>query len=152
LSSLLGFQEAFANRDVALVTVSIERLGWPAIDRTLKELDANALHVTIAGALHGAPLPVVNCITNEVRVPAEAEIVIEGRLLPHEREMESSFGELPQYYGEPAKCHVIEVTALTHRKNAIFHTIVGGGLEHLLLGGIPREATLGNSGRSRDGT
>jgi 2,5-furandicarboxylate decarboxylase 1 len=98
--------------------------------------------LTIAGALHGAPLPVVKCITSELRVPAEAEIVIEGRLLPFVREMEGPFGEFPQYYGEPAKRHVIEITALTHRKDAIFHTIVGGGLEHLLLGGIPREATL----------
>ena len=31
---------------------------------------------------------------------------------------------------------------MTHRKDALFHTILGGGLEHLLLGGIPREATL----------
>ena len=37
---------------------------------------------------------------------------------------------------------MIEVDAVTHRKDAIFHTIVGGGLEHLLLGAIPREATL----------
>jgi 2,5-furandicarboxylate decarboxylase 1 len=36
----------------------------------------------------------------------------------------------------------MEVDAVTHRKDAIFHTIVGGGLEHLLLGAIPREATL----------
>jgi 2,5-furandicarboxylate decarboxylase 1 len=98
--------------------------------------------LTIAGALHGASLPVVKCVTNDLRVPAEAEIVIEGRLLPDVREMEGPFGEFPQYYGEPAKRHVIEVTALTQRKDAMFHTIVGGGLEHLLLGGIPREATL----------
>jgi 2,5-furandicarboxylate decarboxylase 1 len=98
--------------------------------------------LTIAGALHGAPLPVVKCITSEVRVPAEAEIVVEGRLLPFVREMEGPFGEFPQYYGEPAKRHVIEIAAVTHRKDAMFHTIVGGGLEHLLLGGIPREATL----------
>jgi 2,5-furandicarboxylate decarboxylase 1 len=98
--------------------------------------------LTIAGALHGEPLPVVKCVTSEVRVPAEAEIVVEGRLLPIVREMEGPFGEFPQYYGEPAKRHVIEVTALTHRKDAMFHTIIGGGLEHLLLGGIPREATL----------
>ena len=67
---------------------------------------------------------------------------IEGRILPKVREMEGPFGEFPQYYGEPAKRHVIELTALTQRKNALFHTIVGGGLEHLLLGAIPREATL----------
>jgi 2,5-furandicarboxylate decarboxylase 1 len=98
--------------------------------------------LTIAGALHGAPLPVVKCVTSELRVPAEAEIVIEGRVLPKVRELEGPFGEFPQYYSEPAKRHVIEVMAVTQRKNAIFHTIVGGGLEHLLLGGIPREATL----------
>ena len=98
--------------------------------------------LTIAGALHGAPLPVVKCLTNEVRVPAEAEIVLEGRLLANVRETEGPFGEFPQYYGEPAKRHVIEVTAVTQRKDALFHTIVGGGLEHLLLGAIPREATL----------
>lgn len=98
--------------------------------------------LTIAGALHGTPLPVVKCVTSELRVPAEAEIVVEGRLLPKARELEGPFGEFPQYYSEPAKRHVIEVTAVTQRKDAIFHTIVGGGLEHLLLGGIPREATL----------
>lgn len=98
--------------------------------------------LTIAGALHGAPLPVVKCVTSELRVPAEAEIVVEGRVLPKVRELEGPFGEFPQYYGERANRHVIEVTALTHRKDALFHTIVGGGLEHLLLGGIPREATL----------
>jgi 2,5-furandicarboxylate decarboxylase 1 len=98
--------------------------------------------LTIAGALHGAPLAVVKCITSELRVPAEAEIVVEGRVLPQIRELEGPFGEFPQYYGERAKRHVIEITAVTQRKDAMFHTIVGGGLEHLLLGGIPREATL----------
>ncbi|MDB5797179.1 MAG: 3-octaprenyl-4-hydroxybenzoate carboxy-lyase, partial [Paucimonas sp.] len=39
----------------------------------------------IAGALHGRSLPVVKCKTNDVRVPADAEIVIEGRLLPKVR-------------------------------------------------------------------
>ena len=79
---------------------------------------------------------------SELRVPAEAEIVIEGRFLPGVREPEGPFGEFPQYYGERAERHVMEIDAVTHRKDAIFHTIVGGGLEHLLLGAIPREATL----------
>ena len=62
--------------------------------------------------------------------------------LPRVREPEGPFGEFPQYYGERGDRHVIEVDAVTHRKDPLFHTIVGGGLEHLLLGGIPREATL----------
>ena len=96
----------------------------------------------IAGALRGAPLPVVKCLTNELRVPADAEIVLEGRILPKTREMEGPFGEFPQYYGERAERHVIEIDAITHRCNPLFHTITGGGLEHLLLGAIPREATI----------
>jgi 2,5-furandicarboxylate decarboxylase 1 len=96
----------------------------------------------IAGALHGRPLPVIKCLSNDLRVPAEAEIVLEGRLLPQVREAEGPFGEFPQYYGERADRHVIEIDLVTQRKDAIFHTIVGGGLEHLLLGAIPREATL----------
>jgi 2,5-furandicarboxylate decarboxylase 1 len=96
----------------------------------------------IAGALHRKPLEVARCVTNETRVPAHAEIVLEGRLLAQAREPEGPFGEFPQYYGERAARHVIEIDAVTHRAAPIFHTIVGGGLEHLLLGGIPREATL----------
>ena len=96
----------------------------------------------IAGALLGQAVDMVKCRTNRVRVPAHAEIVIEGRILPKIREPEGPFGEFPQYYGPRADREVIQVDAITHRKNPIFHTIVGGGVEHLLLGAIPREATL----------
>lgn len=96
----------------------------------------------IAGALLGRSIEMVKCCTNRVRVPAHAEIVIEGRILPKVREPEGPFGEFPQYYGPRANREVIHVDAITHRHNAIFHTIVGGGAEHLVLGEIPREATL----------
>jgi 2,5-furandicarboxylate decarboxylase 1 len=96
----------------------------------------------IAGALLGHPVEMVKCKTNAVRVPAHAEIVIEGRILPNVREPEGPFGEFPQYYGPRASREVIQVDAITHRKDAIFHTIVGGGAEHLVLGEVPREATL----------
>jgi 2,5-furandicarboxylate decarboxylase 1 len=75
-------------------------------------------------------------------VPAEAEIALEGRILPGVREPEGPFGEFPQYYGERRPRPVIAVDRMTQRRDAIFHTINGGGLEHLLLGAIPREATI----------
>lgn len=96
----------------------------------------------VAGALHGEPLRVTKCVTNNVRVPADAEIVIEGRLLPNVREMEGPFAEFPQYYGPAGRREVIQVDAITTRKNPIFHTIVSAAMEHLLLGAIPREATI----------
>ena len=103
-------------------------------------LDTDELEV--AGALHGKPLDVVKCQTNAVRVPAAAEIVLEGRILPGKRALEGPFGEFPQYYGERAERHVAQIDRITQRRDAIFHTIVGGANEHLLLGAIPREATL----------
>ncbi|MBI0536489.1 UbiD family decarboxylase [Roseomonas sp. KE2513] len=138
MSYLQMAEEAGTDLEVAVV-VGVDPMSLLA-SQAIAPIDTDELE--IAGALHGAPLPVVRCRTNGVRVPAEAEIVIEGRVLREVREEEGPFGEFPQYYGERAPRHVIQVDAVTHRKAPIFHTIVGGGLEHLLLGGIPREATL----------
>src|SRR5580692_6619608 len=108
--------------------------------QAIAALDEDEMH--IASALLGHPVDMVKCLTNEVRVPAHAEIVLEGRILPKVREPEGPFGEFPQYYGDRANREVIQIDSVTHRRNAIFHTIVGGGMEHLILGEIPREATL----------
>ena len=131
-------EEAGQPLDVAIV-VGVDPLTLLA-SQAIVPLDHDELE--IAGALQGRPLPIVKCITSDVRVPAEAEIVIEGRILPGVREPEGPFGEFPQYYGPRANREVMEVVAVTHRKDAIFHTIVGGGLDHQLLGAIPKEATL----------
>lgn len=131
-------EQAGAPLDAAIV-IGVDPLTLLA-SQAIAPIDFDELE--IAGALHGRPLPVVKCTTNALRVPAEAEIVVEGRFLPKVREAEGPFGEFPQYYGERGDRHVMEVDAVTQRRDAIFHTIVGGGLEHLLLGGIPREATL----------
>jgi 2,5-furandicarboxylate decarboxylase 1 len=96
----------------------------------------------VASALHDDPLPVVRCRTVDVDVPAAAEIVIEGRIVPHERLSEGPFGEFPRYYGPRSDKHVIDVTAITHRERPIFHDILPAGREHLLLGALPREASL----------
>jgi 2,5-furandicarboxylate decarboxylase 1 len=131
-------EEAGQPLDAALV-VGVDPLTLLA-SQAIVPLDHDELE--IAGALHGRPLPVVKCVASDIRVPADAEIVIEGRFLPNVREPEGPFGEFPQYYGERAPREVMEIVAVTHRKDAIFHTIVGGGLEHQLLGAIPKEATL----------
>ncbi|MEW6266973.1 MAG: UbiD family decarboxylase [Thermodesulfobacteriota bacterium] len=97
---------------------------------------------TIAGALYGRPLELVKCETVDLEAPAQAEIILEGRLLPKTREKEGPFGEYPKYYGPAAPRPVIELTALTCRREPIYHTIVPATMEHLLLGAIPREGSL----------
>lgn len=131
-------EEAGQDLDVAVVIGSS-----PAAllcSQAIAPLDQDELE--IAGALLGEPLAVAKCLGSEIRVPATSEIILEGRFLAGVREPEGPFGEFPQYYAERAKRHVIEVDRVTTRRNPIYHTIVGGSREHLLLGGIPREATI----------
>jgi 2,5-furandicarboxylate decarboxylase 1 len=131
-------EEAGQDLDVSIVIGSS-----PAAllsSQAIAPLDQDELE--IAGALIGEPVEVVKCLGSEIRVPATSEIVIEGRFLAGAREPEGPFGEFPQYYAERAKRHVVEVDRVTTRKNPLYHTIVGGSREHLLLGGIPREATI----------
>lgn len=96
----------------------------------------------IAGALKKSPIPVVRCKTINVDVPASAEIVLEGKILPKLREPEGPFGEFPAYYGPKSDKEVIEINCVTHRNNPIYQTILAGSDENLLLGSIPREASL----------
>ena len=73
----------------------------------------------LAGALRGAPVDMIRAETVAVDVPARAEIVIEGRVLPGLREAEGPFGENTGYYFSNLS-PVVEVTAVTHRRDFIY--------------------------------
>ena len=106
--------------------------------------------MAIAGALGGAPIPVVRALTSDLLVPASAEIVIEGRMVSGRREMEGPFGDYPKIYDEPPRLNPIIVpTVLTRRADAIYQDIVPAMYEHFWLGGVPREADLLSSLRKR---
>lgn len=96
----------------------------------------------VAGALLGQPLDVVQCKTVDLEVLAEAEIVLEGKMLPHERETEGPFGELAGYYGTISGQPVVEITAVTYRNDAINQTIFPSSFEERLPMALVREATL----------
>ncbi len=73
----------------------------------------------LAGALRGAPVELVGAETVAGDVPARAEVVIEGRVLPGLREIEGPFGENTGYYFSNLS-PVVEVTAITHRRDFIY--------------------------------
>ena len=97
-----------------------------------------------AGALSGEQMEVVRCKTIDVLVPANAEIVIEGKVLPNVREEEGPFGEFTDSYVPIMKNHAFQVTAITHRKDAFWHDIYAGGREDLNLLGLPIESEVFN--------
>jgi UbiD family decarboxylase len=96
----------------------------------------------IMGGLLGEPLELVKCETSDVLVPAHAEMVIEGEILPHERTPEGPFGEFTGYSLGQRQREVVKVRAITHRRDAYFQDISVAHLDHMLLSTIPIEANL----------
>ena len=82
----------------------------------------------LLASLRDAPLAVVKCVTNEIRVPADAEWVLEGYLDPRGHvEPEGPYGEFLGYYGALKRNPVFHLTAITHRRDALFQTSTIGG-------------------------
>jgi 2,5-furandicarboxylate decarboxylase 1 len=65
-------------------------------------------------------------------------------VLPNVSEVEAPFGEFTGYYGPQRLRPVIEVTAITHRRDAIFQHIFVGHRDNWVLGGLPKEGSLFN--------
>jgi UbiD family decarboxylase len=90
----------------------------------------------IVASLRDGPLPVVKSVTNDIRVPADAEIVLEGYFDARGHvEAEGPYGEFLGYYGAVKRNPVFHLTAITRRRDALFQT-----------------ATIGGSGMSRTDT
>jgi 2,5-furandicarboxylate decarboxylase 1 len=94
----------------------------------------------IANALE--PLQVVPARTVDVLVPAEAEFIIEGIVYQDRRHAEGPFVDLTETQDVVRMEPVMEITAITHRRDAIWQALLPGGLEHKLLMGMPREPTI----------
>jgi len=84
------------------------------------------------GTFRGEPVPVVKCRTNDLYVPADAEIVLEGYI--DERgyiDNEGPYGEYMGYYGPMHGDPVFHVTAITRRRDVLHQTIKHGIGKHL---------------------
>lgn len=76
--------------------------------------------VEYAGGLRGAPVELVQCRSQDLMVPARAEIIIEGEVLPDKIAHEGPFGEYPGYRsGTMSEGVLVQITAITHRTNPI---------------------------------
>jgi 2,5-furandicarboxylate decarboxylase 1 len=102
----------------------------------------------IVASLRDAPLPVVKCVTNDIRVPADAEVVLEGYFDPRGHvETEGPYGEFLGYYGAVKRNPVFHLTAITRRRDALFQTATIGGramsrTDTAILGAVRTEVML----------
>ncbi|MGB3716127.1 MAG: UbiD family decarboxylase [Candidatus Promineifilaceae bacterium] len=95
--------------------------------------------LSIANAL--SPTPLVKCLSNDLEVPADAEIVLEGRITRNFA-TEGPFMDLTETLDIIRQQPVVEIDLMTHRNEPIYHALLPGSLEHKLLMGMPREPTI----------
>ncbi|MFN4282053.1 MAG: UbiD family decarboxylase [Alphaproteobacteria bacterium] len=106
------------------------------------QMPESADELAVAGGLAGAPLSVVKAITNDLLVPAESEIVLEGVIKTDEVINEGPFGEFVGSLSPEGDAPIMEIAAVTHRAKPIYHAINGYGRETIMLRKYVLEASL----------
>lgn len=106
------------------------------------QMPEHADELAAAGGLAGRAMPVVRAVTQDLLVPAETEIVLEGVLSGSETVLEGPFGEFIGFMAPAADGPVFKVSAVTHRRNPIYLAINGYGRETIMLRKYVLEASL----------
>jgi 2,5-furandicarboxylate decarboxylase 1 len=102
--------------------------------------DINDNELELIGGLLGEPLQVTPAETVDIPVPARAEIAIEGVIDPRNMGTDGPFGEFTHYYGPETSCYIIKVTAITMRRDAIYHDLDNAHREHNFCSLLPNES------------
>ena len=87
-------------------------------------LPYEADEMALAARIRGKPVELERCKTIDLAVPADTEVLIEGRFVPGLKRPEGPFGEFMGYYVPVGDNHVFEVTRVAWRKDAVFHSIL----------------------------
>jgi 2,5-furandicarboxylate decarboxylase 1 len=95
----------------------------------------------MANALENTEL--VKCKTVDLKVPKDAEFVLEGRITK-EKTAEGPFLDLTGIVDRVRQQPIVEIKCITHRRNPIYQTILAGRNEHKFLMGMPKEPTILN--------
>ena len=106
--------------EAAIVIGAIPSIAYAATAKVPYDFDEYRL----AGGLAGEPVELVKCVTVDIQVPATAEIVIEGIIPTDSIEPEGPFGEYTGYIGQRGLSPYMEVTCITHRRDAIYTALI----------------------------
>lgn len=98
----------------------------------------------VANNFHNGNMKLIECEDVDLEVP-EAEIIMEGKLLPHVRESEGPFVDLTDTYDVVRDEPVIKLEKIHYKENPYYHAIMPAGFEHRLLQGLPQEPRIYNA-------
>jgi len=116
----LKYRELKKPMQIAIVVGAAPVIEFTGPQKLAIDLDEMA----VAGSLAGRPIPIVACTSIDLDVPANSEIVIEGVIDPSILEPEAPFGESNGYVALEAFNMPMQVIAITHRKHAVFTSII----------------------------
>ncbi len=123
----LDFQEWCASHPGERFPVSVALGADPAtILAAVTPVPDTLSEYAFSGLLRGNRTEVVKCVSNELEVPASAEIVLEGYIEQGELAPEGPYGDHTGYYNEVDNFPVFTITHLTMRKDAIYHSTYTG--------------------------
>ncbi|RAI42500.1 hypothetical protein CH341_19170 [Rhodoplanes roseus] len=106
----------------------------------------NVRKFEIIGGLFGAPYRLARCGNTGIEVPAGAEIVIEGEILPGVHEPEGPFGEFTGYASYRSTQNVFVAHRIRMRRDAMFHSVASGmAKDHILVSCVTREGEILNT-------
>ena len=94
------------------------------------------------GGVMDEPLELVDCETVDLKVPANAEMIIEGKVLPGVREREGPFCEFTYLLGKSRESPVTEITAITRREDPIYYDVYNPYVDHVNHGKLGMEADI----------
>ncbi len=122
-----AFQHQQAERELRSFDMAVALGGDPAlILSAIVPLPEGIDEATFAGVLRGRPTPMTKGKTVGVRVPADAEFIVEGQLLPGERRLEGPFGDHFGHYSGAADFPIFHVNAITRKRNPVYPATVVG--------------------------
>jgi 2,5-furandicarboxylate decarboxylase 1 len=96
----------------------------------------------LAGGLIGEPVRLVQAKTVDVEVPADAEVVIEARILPGERYPEAPFADMSRSYSREKRGPLVEVSAITHRRDPILQLAFSGHPDATNMAAVCHEVAI----------
>ena len=120
--NFLGYQREGRRMEVAVAIGTAPAITYAATAPMPQGMD----EMLLAGFIRGSPVDLVKCRTVDLEVPATAEFVLEGYVDPDETRTEGPFGDHTGYYSLRGQFPVFHVTAVTHRRDAIYSATVVG--------------------------
>lgn len=95
----------------------------------------------VANTFHDGDMKLIKCDSVDLEVP-DCEILLEGRIMPHERSEEGPFVDLTDTYDVIRQEPVIKLDKMHYKNNPLYHAIMPAGNEHKLLQGLPQEPRI----------